>query len=206
MTFKPGITVVIPTFPARADKLGRAVASTQTQTRPAEAVIVVSDRDGVGAGVNRTRGLMMVETEWTAFLDDDDYFKPEHLEKLLAHAEKTGADFVFPWFTVIGSGRDPFPMNEAKEWTLEDPHQTTITFLVKTEVAQALGGFIDQPDDSDPDGEEVGTDAQGHRAGEDFRFVLRLARAGYKIEKLHERTWVWTHWSGNTSGMPSRRS
>ena len=202
---KPGITVVIPSFPSRYDLLGRAVASATNQTLPPEQVIVVVDNKQEGAAVTRTRGLMQVETEWTAFLDDDDYFLPEHLEKLTKMAKESKADLVFPWFTVIGSGSDPFPMNEKREWDRADPHQTTITFLVRTEAAQKVGGFIEQDGDIDPAGEDVGTDAQGHRAGEDFRFVLRLHDAGYKIKKLHERTWVWVHHSKNSMGMPSRR-
>lgn len=198
---KPGITVVIPTFADRWDEVGRAVSSAVHQTLSPETIVVVSDTESKGAAWNRTRGLSMVETEWTAFLDDDDYFLPEHLEKLHRKAKETDADMVFPWFTVMGNGVDPFPMNEKREWVREDPHQTTITFLVKTEAALAVGGFLgDEPDE---DGQE--TDSQGNRAGEDFRFVLRLHDAGYRIEKLYERTWVWMHHGGNTSGQAKNR-
>jgi hypothetical protein len=195
-----GITVVIPTVAKRADLLSRAIASVVAQTEPPEAIIVVVDSERQGAPVVRTRGLDMVTTPWVAFLDDDDDFKPQHLQRLREHAEATGADFVFPWFDVIG-GTDPFPDNEHREYDIEAPHQTTVTFLVKTEAAKAVGGFID-PDMDDM--VDPGVDGEGHRAGEEFRFVIRLARAGYKVEHLHERTWNWRHWTGNSMGMPSR--
>lgn len=195
------ITVVVTTFPERYDVLGRAVASAANQTLPPEFIIVSVDGEREGAAATRTRGLSQVTTEWTAFLDDDDFLYPEHLEKLKVHADLTDADMVFPWFDVLGTGKDPFPMNEHKEWTLEDPHQTTITMLVRTEAARGVGGFLG--DEEDIDGQEV--DAEGNRAGEDFRFVLRLAKAGARIEKLHERTWVWVHHTSNTSGLPSNR-
>lgn len=194
---KPGITVVIPSIPSRANMLGRAVASAAHQVLPPERIIVSIDNEQSGAAATRTRGLMQVETEWTAFLDDDDYFLPEHLSKLHERAVADDADMAFSWFTVMGSGRDPFPMNEHKEWTREDPHETTITFLVRTEVAKELGGFILPGDVEDPEGRAIG--------GEDFNFVIRLADAGHKIVKVHERTWVWVHHRGNTSGLPSNR-
>lgn len=195
-----GITVVIPTVPKRSDLLGRAMASVVAQTLQPQGVIVVIDSTASGAAETRSRGLEMVKTEWVAFLDDDDTFNPEHLQRLYEHAEATGADFVFPWFNVMG-GSDPFPVNEHREFDVDAPHQTTVTTLVKTKAALAVGGFRW---DKGEDGIDPGTDAEGNRAGEEFRFVIRLAQAGYKIEHLHERTWTWYHHGRNSSGMPSR--
>jgi glycosyltransferase involved in cell wall biosynthesis len=200
MKQRPGVTVVITTFPERAQLLARALKSVLEQTHPADAIVVVSDTAREGAGPNRTNGLSMVNTEWTAFLDDDDQFGPEHLERLLLKAAETEADMVFPWFSVVG-GFDPFPQHFGKEFDLDDPRQTTITMLVRTEAALAVGGFVDE--EEDPDGME--RDDDGNRAGEDFRFVIRLARAGYTIRHLAERTWIWHHHEANTSGMPSKR-
>lgn len=198
---KPGITVVVPSIPERSEMLGKAVASAALQTLQPRSIYVMMDDRFEGASVTRTRGLMAVETEWTAFLDDDDQFLPFHLEHLMHYAEKTNSDLVFPWFTVVG-GIDPFPMNEHREFDVEDPHQTTVTFLVKTELAQACQGFSWDPglDQIDP-----GTDEEGNRAGEEFRFVIRMARAGHKIGHLDERTWLWYHHGRNTMGLPSRR-
>lgn len=195
-----GITVVIPTVAKRSEMLGQALSSVVSQTEPPEAVIVVVDSKGQGAAATRTRGLKMVKTEWVAWLDDDDTLKPQHLQRLREHAEATGADFVFPWFDVIG-GTDPFPTNEHREWTVDDPHQTTVTTLVRTKAALAVGGFLDEKIDPN---EGTETDAEGHRAGEEFRFVIKLAKKGYKVEHLHERTWNWRHHANNSSGMPSR--
>lgn len=201
-----GITVVIPSVPNRSLLVARAVTSVSNQTMLPDAVIVSYDDKHLGAGYSRTKGLNMVQTEWTAFLDDDDEFGTEHIEKLYNRAVETGADFVFPWFHVMG-GPDPFPENEMKEWSLEEAHQTTVTFLVKTEAAKAVGGFLDAAN-IDPE-LDPGTDDGGNRAGEEYRFVIRLAQAGYKVEKLYERTWTWYHWqsggkAGNSSGLASR--
>lgn len=199
---KPGISVVIPTYKGREEFLHRALRSISLQTLTPQAIIIVNDTEREGASVTRTRGLMMVDTEWVAFLDDDDEMGMIHLERLKAHADETGADFVFSWFNVVG-GTDPFPANEHREWTLDDPHQTTVTTLVRTEAAQSVGGFLWADEDVDP--ESPGLDSDGNRAGEEFGFTIKIARAGYKISQLHERTWLYHHHGGNTSGLPSRR-
>lgn len=189
------ITVVISAIPERADLLARAVASVASQTLPPAFIIVSIDANGDGAAITRTRGLEQVTTKWVAFLDDDDEFMPEHLAKLRECADQNDADFVFPWFVVKG-GTDPFPLNEARDWDITDPHQTTVTVLVRTEAALKVGGFIWEGMDDTP--------------GEEFEFAVRLGKAGYKIVKLHERTWYWYHWAhrgraANTMGRPSRR-
>lgn len=192
---KNDITVVIPSIPSRSFYLAEAVASVATQRLCPRGIIVAMDTEEEGAAVTRTRALMRVETEWTAFLDDDDRMLPQHLEQLMAHALENKSDMVFPWFKVIGGGSDPFPANANRNYDMNNPHQTTITFLVKTKAAQKVGGFVD-----DMDGLET-VDREGNRQGEDFRFVYALARAGYKIDHLHQATWEWRHHQGNTSGQ-----
>lgn len=197
---RPGITVVIPTFPARVELLKRAIESVQAQTLVPVAMAISTDVTGEGATATRQHGLDAVTTEWTAFLDDDDEFLPWHLERLSKHAEETEADLVWSWFQTIG-GHDPFPEHFGRQFDLDDPHQITITTLVRTEAAQMVGGFIfDGVDEEDP-----GVDAAGNRTGEDFRFSVRMAKAGFKLSGLAERTWLWHHDSGNTSGLASRR-
>jgi hypothetical protein len=199
-----GVTVVIPSIPIRQAWLQRALDSVAAQTLSEfmDVNTVVSvDRERGGAAKCRQRGLSEVETEWVAFLDDDDEFMPGHLELLLANALAFKADFVYSWFMIKdAAGReqptwDPFPANFGKPWDLKNPVQTTITTLVRTELAQSVGF------DTVPDGE---TGADGHRRGEDFRFTLGCQAAGGKISHLPERTWWWHHHGNNTSGIPDR--
>lgn len=191
------ITVVIPTIAPRRHLLTRALDSVTRQSiRPiVDMVVEVSeDTEHVGAAVTRQRGLEKVTTEWVAFLDDDDEFQPDHLEKLLTHALYMGADYVYSWYTVVG-GTDPFPENFGRPWNPAAPIQTTITTLVRAELAKAVGF------DTVPDG-VLGED--GHRRGEDHRFTLGCQNAGGVISHLPERTWIWHHHGSNTSGMPDR--
>lgn len=178
------VTVVVPYHAARAKNgmLSRAVASINRQTLPRE-LITVEDTQHEGAAATRQRGLDQVTTPWVAFLDSDDEMDPTHLQQLLACAEKTGADYVYPWFRVRG-GRDPFPQFFGKTWDNAHPHSTTITILVRTELAQAVG-FQNVP-------------------GEDFTFTKGCVREGAHIVHLPTRSWTWVHHGANSSGRPDR--
>jgi glycosyltransferase involved in cell wall biosynthesis len=201
----PDITVVITTIPTRAERLRKAIRSVTKQTLLPKDLIIQEDTHKVGAPANRDAGLAQVETEWVAFLDDDDYFYPDHLETLYTAATENEADIVYSWFDVEG-GTDPFPHNFGKPWDPENPIQTTVTTLCKTEVVRKSGGF------SSLDGfteEELEEYAQGATAGEDFRMVLRANAQGAKIVHVPKKTWAYVHWNengkiGNTSGRPDR--
>ena len=96
------VTVVIPTAD-RPETLPRAVASVLAQTvRPARVLVADNgvdtavlepswadsvDRVSVGRRVGAARarniGAGHARTEWIAFLDDDDYWLPDYLERML---------------------------------------------------------------------------------------------------------------------------
>lgn len=201
----PSITVVTPTIaPRTADrKLYRACESVENQTYQGDVIHeIVVDEHRQGAGPTRQRGLDAVTTPWVAFLDDDDEFLPQHLETLMTAALENDADYVYSWFIVEG-GSDPFPMHFGKPFDPQDPVQTTVTTLVKTDLAKAagfvppfehkrptVGGFIAPPD--------------GNRGGEDWIFTLRCVDLGAHILHVPERTWRWYHHGQNTSGLPDR--
>jgi GT2 family glycosyltransferase len=195
----PGITVAIPSIPPRAAMLGRALASVLAQELPAEAVSIAVDTGRHGAAMTRDRALRAVRTEYTAFLDDDDQMQPEHLRVLMDAAEESGADYVFSYYTVADADGQLMPHVDplrhfGRVFDPADPHQTTITILVRTELAQDLG-FRDPPE-----GELIA----GQRYGEDFDFSVRAAQAGAKILHIPKRTWLWFHHGANSSGLPSR--
>ena len=190
---KKGITVVIPTIPPRQPLLARAVASVNRQTLRPYDVIVCGDANRSGAAITRQAGLNLVETEWVAFLDDDDEFMPGHLEALAAAARSAGADYVYSWYEVVG-GTDPRTEEFGLPWNPSQPRQTTITTLVRTGLAREVGGFLADEDEDlrSPD---------RHYAGEDWRFTQRMNQQG-KIYHLPVKTWLWHHHSSNTSGLP----
>jgi glycosyltransferase involved in cell wall biosynthesis len=192
------ITVVTPTHPGpRAHLLIRALESVAFQTLPAAAISVAVDVDRQGAAPTRQRALEAVQTPWVAFLDSDDLFLPRHLELLSKHAIETGADFVYSWFKILDAGGqvledDPiFPVTHyLNPWDPDDPIETTITTLVRTDLAK-----------------QVGFQALNRgemNSGEDRFFTLGCRDAGAKISHLVRKTWLWRHHGQNTSGLPTK--
>ncbi|MCX5253643.1 glycosyltransferase family 2 protein [Streptomyces canus] len=195
------ITVAIPAHPARVANgmLDRAAASVKNQLLPVADISIAVDEDGDGAAVTRQRALDAVRTEWTAFLDSDDWFYPEHLKVLAAGARIFKADYVFSYYMVHFPDGKPWPQNDplghfGKSFNPQKPHQTTITTLVRTELAKKIG-FHEPPPDS-----VVG----GHRGGEDWHFTVGCAEAGAKIVHVPRRTWAWVHHGANSSGIPGQ--
>lgn len=183
---RSGVTLVIPTIPPRHEMLTRAVASAVKQRRSFQGIIITIDTERRGAGPTRTRGMHQVETEWTAFLDDDDELYPRHVDQLLDAAEESGADLVFPWFDVAGGG-DPFPQFEGLEWDPDNPHMFPVTVLARTELLHASHGF-----------------PLAGAEGDDWPLWQELFSMGAKIHHLNKRTWKWHHHGANTSGRPDR--
>ena len=183
------ITVVIPTIDERHDQLDRAVASVQAQSLPAQ-VEIEFDRLRTGAAATRNRALERVDTEWVAFLDDDDELKPNHLRACARNAALTGADLVYPWFDCdaedkIGMFGVPFdPV------LLRKRNYIPVTVLVRTELVRKVGGFQEHPDvNGDP--------------CEDWGLWLALLTAGAVFSHLPQRTWIWHNGAG-TRGRGTR--
>ena len=187
----PDITVVIPSIPPRRKMLQEAVRSVMNQTLPAAALSIAVDVNREGAPATRQRALDGAGTEWVAFLDDDDLFMNVHLEHLYAHAQETGADFVYSWFHVPG-GTDPFPQTHyTNPFNPDDPIETTITVLVRRELAQQAGfQALNRGHDTN--------------TGEDRYFTLKCLDLGGKVSHLVEKTWWWRHHGGNTSGLTTK--
>lgn len=181
------VTAVIPSIPPRAKLLRRALASVLAQTHTAAAVSVAVDLKREGSAVTRNRALATVQTEWCAFLDDDDQLLPQHLELLLACAEQSGADLVYP------RPAEPAPrlrfglLFDADE--LRRANYIPVTVLARTELVRAAGGFRCPPG-SDHD---------------DYGCWLAMLDLGARFVHLPVATWLWNGDPGqNTSGRPDR--
>lgn len=186
----PGITVCIATHPARQESglINRALLSATAQTLQPVTIIVRNDLERRGAGDNRRHLLSMVQTEWIAWLDSDDEWEPQHLEKLYRVAVETDSVYVFSWM----HGNDPLghfgiPYNPCT------PHHTTMNVLVRTDIAREVG-FQDNQ--------------EGPHANEDWGFITGVAalccERGLKMTHLAERTWHYHSGSYNSSGQPGQ--
>jgi hypothetical protein len=191
---KMDVTVVIPAHPARLHNgmLDRALASVYKQTLLPQAISVAIDTAGEGAAVNRQRALDGVKTNWIAFLDSDDELLPNHLQALTDVAKALDAVFVYSWFEPVGMadplGHFGIPFDPLT------PHHTTMTVLVRTDVAKEVG---------------FTAAAAGSPFGnEDWLFILGVCEIavdrGLKMIHLAERTWRYHGHGLNTCGMPHK--
>jgi hypothetical protein len=187
---QPGITVCIAAHPARftSGLLKRALASVVDQTLQPNRILILNDTAREGVGVIRQRLLEQVRTEWVAWIDSDDEWSPEHLEKLYRTATETDSVYVFSWF----HGGDPLghfglPFNPCT------PHHTTMNVLVRTDIAQEVGFPPNQ---------------HGRHANEDWAFITGVSKLacerGLKMTHLAERTWTYHQGHGNSSGQPGQ--
>jgi glycosyltransferase involved in cell wall biosynthesis len=185
----PGTTVVIPAHtPRLADgSLLRAVESALDQEHPPAAIAVAVDAHGEGAAATRQRALDMVRTEWVAFLDADDRWYPNHLRVLHELAAGHDADYCYSWF----DGCQPFPMHRGRQMNPAEPHHTTMTVLVRTELAQQVG-FANHPE------------APPTWTGEDWLFTLKCLEKQARFAGTPEVTWHYTADGHNTSGLAAR--
>lgn len=208
-----GLTIVIPTIPVRieagftrraVDSAERALHYMRDSRAPVGplrefGVITPCDTERVGAALNRQEGLDAVKTTWVMFLDDDDEFLEHHVDSMLREHAEHAADFYWSRFEIRypGGAKLDGPAFLGKkafsQWDDADPCQTTVTTMVRTELAREAGGFA-------WDG-RTGEEIDGNRRGEDYAFTVACRKAGGKFRHREEVTWLWHHHGRNTSGM-----
>jgi glycosyltransferase involved in cell wall biosynthesis len=195
------VTVAITTMPHRKELLDRAIASVKAQTVQPEKIEIGMDSERLGSAHNRHNLLQRIETEWVAFLDDDDEFMPHHLETLWNGRED--GDLIYAWYEVVG-GTDPWETHFNRGY--RPGYTTTITVLVRTELAKQVG-FLRGEATERPALEaaiERRKNKVGGRksSGDDHFFSRGIHRAGGKVIHIPERTWKWYHHGKNTGGLP----
>lgn len=184
------ITVAIAAIPTRVNSLlTEALTSIQQQTyQPMGGVSIALDGNKEGAARTRQRALDAVQTEWVAFLDDDDFWYSQHLAALVELQIDTGADFLYSWF----DGNNPFPMHRGRQFNRAEPHHTTMNVMVRTDVAKQAGFLM-------PNGP-----LHQDWMGEDWQFIMRCANLDAKFAGTGEITWHYRSHGSNTSGLPTR--
>lgn len=183
------ITVVIPSIPPRRGLLERAISSVLGQTLPAAAISVAVDVGKEGSAKTRNRALAAVQTKWCAFLDDDDQMLSQHLERLLACAEATSADVVYPMPRFVGRPplniRFGLPFDAA---ALRSDNYIPVTVLARTELLKEAKGF----------------QCPAGSIYDDWGCWLAMLDLGATFVHLPEVTWLWNWHNGQTEGCADR--
>lgn len=94
------IAALVVSLPDRHHLLCEALASIQAQTRPPNDVVVGIDPYVRGEVGNMNRLIDATNSEWLAFLHDDDLWWPEHLATCEKHFDD--ADVVVSRFDLVG--------------------------------------------------------------------------------------------------------
>ena len=135
---QPEISVTMPAY-NRADHIGRAIESVQSQTLRAWELVIVDDgssddtldiarayaahdarikvfrnETNLGIGLTRNHALRRSTGRFITPLDSDDWYQPPRLERLLAAADAHHADILADDLLVIRDG-DEMPMNTLSE-------------------------------------------------------------------------------------------
>jgi glycosyltransferase involved in cell wall biosynthesis len=194
----PVIDIVIPSIPPRAKQLERAIDSVYSQTLPIRKIWLTVDLAHRGAAAARNNSLDMAanhETgppDFVAFLDDDDWWYPHHLETLHKLHQETGADYLYSWFDGNPAlQRSSFALNRGKKFDPENPHHTTMTVMVAWSIAGRIRFRTDHPDG-------------WTLPQEDWRYILDCRDAGATFAGTGDVTWWYSNHGGNTSGMGDR--
>lgn len=152
--------------------LERARASVADQTSPPAAHLIAVDYAARGPAVLRNELARVAPSEWLAFLDDDDWLDPIHLEALLSLAGE--ADVIYPDVRFDGPPLPrrylPGPFDRD---ALRDHGCFPITLLCRAERFWSVGGF--------PEGARY----------EDWALWNLLADAGARFAFLPAVTWTY---------------
>jgi len=174
------VSVVIPTYKRNIKYLSRAVNSVINQTYKNIEVIVIDDspceykdrssianymksiasnkiiyyqnKNNIGASLSRNKGLELASGDYITFLDDDDEYLPEKIEKQITFMVSTDCDMSFSNMIMYNDAnkiveiRKYKDINSLKKNELLKYHilyhlTGTPTFMYKSEKLREIGGF-----------------------------------------------------------------
>lgn len=198
------VSVIIPTY-KRTDKLKNAIDSVLNQTYKNFEIVIVDDNDpnteyrkdtekfmqtyksnekvryvkmkkNGGGAAARNFGIKEAKGKYIAFLDDDDVFVPEKLEKQLKFMLDNKLDACFSNETVLTTNDKLMYKKEYKDFKKENAlkyHLTemivgTQTFMFKKSVLEAINGFDIVP------------------SGQEYILMYKTIMAGYDVDYLDE--------------------
>lgn len=150
-------------------------ASVAAQTLAPSNHLILLDDWGFGEAKMRNLLVGMATTDWVAFLDDDDLFKPHHLSVLWeAHDD---ADIIYSDCEVQGLAKHW----KVQEFDLEQIRQKnyiSVTVLARKSVLLDAGGFRNLPNP-------------------DWDMWVRLGEAGVRFRFVPEVTWTYRIHAGS---------
>ena len=174
------VSVITPAF-GRADLLQQTIESVLNQTYKNVEIIVVDDNDNesearkktselmeiyknndqvkyiknpqnMGGCASRNNGVQHAEGKFIAFLDDDDYYLNDYIEKMVLRLQETDADMVYLRQAYCDDGKHIYASNNKPqnpeghifEDVLKGICPISIFFLLKKDIFESVNGFDTQ--------------------------------------------------------------
>jgi glycosyltransferase involved in cell wall biosynthesis len=169
------VTLVTPTISGREPLLIELARDVAAQTKPPKRWLIGFDYECRGPGRIRNLLALTADTEWLAFVDDDDRISPNHLETLVGAAR--------PEDSVV------YTLGEVEGRNWQIPHDCThglryntipMTTLVRSTAFREVEGFDDE-----------------HQ--EDFSLWRRIRQRGGIFHCVHSVTWTYRFHGDNRS-------
>lgn len=175
------VTVITPTIPERSNLLADAIDSVAAQQIQANGHLIGVDSSRQGPSYIRNKLSKSVDTEWIAFLDDDDILYNNHIS--VASQAKDHSDIIYTWCTSVG--RDNFNPNSYfdAERLMNAGNYIPVTTFVRTAAFFAVGGF----------------DLEARF--EDWDLWKRLYTNGYRFTCIPVITWSYRFLGNNRTFM-----
>ncbi len=176
----PLVSVVIPTYKRTVECVSKAVESVLNQTYQNVEIVVVDDstsafegrtntekyikslnasnvvyiqnEKNLGGSLTRNRGIENANGEYITFLDDDDEYKPEKIEKQLRYMQQNDLEMTFTELEIYTpdgklvdyrefSEIESFDNDYLLKYHLQKHLTGTPTFMYKAEKLREIGGF-----------------------------------------------------------------
>jgi glycosyltransferase involved in cell wall biosynthesis len=188
------VGIVIPAYNPVAGHLERALESVLNQTYRNWRCVIVDDGSDTpvpiepsladhrlsmlrqknrGVSAARNAGVAAVQTTYVAFLDQDDEWLPEKLERQIAFMRRHDLALSDTDFSILRFGQN---IASGYEWhqgsfcrLLSTAGMGLSTMMVRRDVLERLGGFNG-----------------AFRIVQDWELALRIAYAGYRFDRLRE--------------------
>lgn len=200
------VSIIVPTYKRHADFLGRAIRSLENQTYQNIEIVIVNDNPpdspyreeienfirnydkkapilnvanpkNMGGALARNNGIAHATGDYITFLDDDDEYLPEKIERQLAFMLAGDYEMSFTDLKLIG-GRmvdyrefgfiKRFDTDSLLKYHLMRHLTGTPTFMYKADKLRQIGGFEDV------------------KMGQEFYLMLKTIESGLKIGYLPE--------------------
>jgi glycosyltransferase involved in cell wall biosynthesis len=185
---------IIVTNDGGTDVTGRMVLEFAQQT--ARNVVLLGHAQSQGPSAARNTAMKAAKGEYIAFLDADDIWMPEHLNRLCAVLASGKADLAYsdPYvFCETPSGEMELLPSDTFE--VKNPRQDLFRRnFINTSAAAITRRLM----------EKVGTFDATIWTGEDLDYWIRSAALGFEITSTGERTYYYRKSAGSLSAAPAK--